>query len=73
MAELDKEGREQMEKPSKNLMIAHNIAIVLIFQTEFTESMLDILSHPQFTIVHHGWAGDKFSKWRLSYGWKMLF
>ena len=46
--------------------VFHKRAMLLIFCTEYTESVLDILFYPESTMAHHGWAWRKFSKCVLS-------
>ena len=51
--------------------VFHKRAILLIFEAEFTESVLDFLSYPEsnlgLTMVG---PPKKFSKWRYSDFWK---
>ena len=52
--------------------IFHKRAMLLIFYAEYTASVLEILSYPESTMAHGGWAWKKFSKWVFSEGWNTL-
>ena len=42
------------------ITVFHKRAMLLIFYSEHTVSVLDILSYPKSTMAHHGWAWRKF-------------
>ena len=43
----------RLENAMLSMVFTNNKAILLIFQVEFTESMLDILLYSECTMTHH--------------------
>ena len=52
----------RLEDAILHLVLANNRAILLIFQAEYTETMLDILSYPESTIRSTMVGQEKISK-----------